>query len=56
MREHAEHGIDRVERRLEATALLIDLEEPALQLEPRDTNRRSVWCDCRLSGDARRYR
>ena len=54
MREHAQHRVDRLERRLEAPALLIDLEESTLNLESREPNRRAVGNDGRLSDDARR--
>ena len=56
MREHAQHRVDRLERRLEPPTLLVDLEESTLNLESRETNRRSVGNGWRLRGDARRRR
>ena len=51
MREHSKHRVDRRERCLQPPALLVDLEERTLNLESRETNRRSVGNGWRLRGD-----
>jgi hypothetical protein len=54
VREHAQHRVDRFRRCLEPPALLVDLEECAESRIARETNRRAIGNDWRLSGDARR--